>query len=481
MLFISRLSLLFFSRLLLIGLLGVGITAATTAQAAVKLFTAEWYTKGFGNECSANLTGAVGPYCTRTTGNFKTYSAFGVPPLNNQNGFNPVCHVMSTPTDGKGKFKPLGTTMTDNPNQYCLNLSLYGTGLTVRPAKGATPRDAQNVRIPPLYRNPYFFYGPSPPPMKNPGSPIRILGTPTSTGKFTTTQTRFGKDKGNAQKGEPIVGTGRAGHFGATNLGSFFINQAPATIPTSGTPSAVQHGIRTTMRTGSFPAFYPYLYSYTYGNMRNAAGLFGPGQGPGSFLIEEDIGGGSIVARIKVTAGKNQFGGTMRMLGSMTTKVCYWAYAVGGGCSVGVNNWRYEAIGVKAQYDTMGNLTMGATNYTFPTTYYNTKNGKHTGITNIGSRFPWTTGAVTVTAIGRGPHKTIHYFHGYDNRNTETSLGKGTIQLVTPIITRWDGTVFYETGGIGVLRIKFVPEPQTWAILIAGVSLLGVGYRMRGR
>jgi hypothetical protein len=39
----------------------------------------------------------------------------------------------------------------------------------------------------------------------------------------------------------------------------------------------------------------------------------------------------------------------------------------------------------------------------------------------------------------------------------------------------------FETGGIGILRIKFVPEPQTWAMLLAGASLLGVAFRMRGR
>ena len=102
-------------------------------------------------------------------------------------------------------------------------------------------------------------------------------------------------------------------------------------------------------------------------------------------------------------------------------------------------------------------------------------------ITVSGSRFPWTTGSVTVTAIARGPHKTVHYAHGYDNRNTTTGLGKGTIQLVTPILTRWFGYTDYETAGIGVLRIKFIPEPQTWAMLVAGVSLLGVATRLRGR
>jgi len=54
--------------------------------------------------------------------------------------------------------------------------------------------------------------------------------------------------------------------------------------------------------------------------------------------------------------------------------------------------------------------------------------------------------------------------------------------MVTPVLTRWlQPALNFETGGVGILRIKFVPEPQTWAMLIAGVSLLGVGYRMRGR
>jgi hypothetical protein len=35
--------------------------------------------------------------------------------------------------------------------------------------------------------------------------------------------------------------------------------------------------------------------------------------------------------------------------------------------------------------------------------------------------------------------------------------------------------------GIGILRLKFIPEPQGWVMLVAGVSLLGVAYRMRGR
>ena len=65
-----------------------------------------------------------------------------------------------------------------------------------------------------------------------------------------------------------------------------------------------------------------------------------------------------------------------------------------------------------------------------------------------GSRFPWTTGSVTVTATARGPHKTVHYARGYDNRNTTTPTGKGTIQLLTPVLTRWlQSALNYETTG----------------------------------
>ena len=96
----------------------------------------------------------------------------------------------------------------------------------------------------------------------------------------------------------------------------------------------------------------------------------------------------------------------------------------------------------------------------------------------IGYRFPWTTGSVTVTATGRGPHKTVHYAKGYDNRTAMS--GKGAIQLVTPLLTRWlQPCCNFETGGIGILRITFAPEPRAWLMLIAGVSCLGLLHRWR--
>jgi hypothetical protein len=119
---------------------------------------------------------------------------------------------------------------------------------------------------------------------------------------------------------------------------------------------------------------------------------------------------------------------------------------------------------------------------TYKAYHYHTALMQKSTVNVSGWRFPWTTGSVTVTAKERGPHKTVHYHMGYDNRNTTTPTGTGTVQLVTPVLTRWlQPAANYETAGIGILRIKFVPEPQTWAMLVAGISLLGVVYRLRGR
>jgi hypothetical protein len=99
-------------------------------------------------------------------------------------------------------------------------------------------------------------------------------------------------------------------------------------------------------------------------------------------------------------------------------------------------------------------------------------------ITSLG--FPWTTGEVSITATG-GPFPTLFRRNGYDNR---TSKGLGTIQLVAPQLVRWDfpdrsGPWDRHTGAIGILRIKFVPEPSGWVVLIAGVGFLMVLYRRR--
>jgi hypothetical protein len=451
--------MLFAIRLLWVGLLGVGIGAATSAQAGTQLFEASWIVRAFGNACDKDDS-PPGPHCTQTAHSFEFYSASGFPKGILCHPAQPRCPLPSTPlSKRKGKFSPLGGSY--DQGFYCTPLSDYGSGTTTRPAKGATVKTPSGAPIPPLYRNPVFF---------TPG------GQPDAYSCNARSTDGFG-GLGPAQLGQPVTGVWSANTTG-TQRGGFSFAAAP-TAP----PAGLLKGVRTTGVFGEVGVTYPYLYSYTYATLRNDAGVFGPGQGPGSFNVAFGPGGSGF-ASINVVQGKAKFGGTMKMLGAMTTKVCYWLAAGGGGCSLGVNNWRYEAIGAPTVTTEFGApilpITMGRV-YTHYERYFNTRQGSYSGVTASGSRFPWTTGSVTVTAVARGPHKTIHYARGYDNRNTTTPNGMGTIQLVSPVLTRWDGYTLYETGGIAVLRIKFLPEPRTWAMLIAGVSLLGVGTRMRGR
>jgi hypothetical protein len=443
------------NRLLWVGLLSLGVGAATSAQAGNKLFEASWTVKSFGNECSIAASGASpGPYCGNGASESQVYSAFGIPQGIQCNPNQPRCPFESTPTDGSGNWAPLGGYWRSAP--YCAPwYDWQGYGTSVRPAKGRTELNTKGAVIPPLYRNPAFF--------TSGGQPNTTFCTAASTG-----ETPGGK--GLVQAGQPIEGKWGAVTTGAPGIGGFTFAAAPAGAA----------GLRTTGQVGEFAAIYPYVYSYTYATLRNDAGVFGPGKGPGSFSLPYTADA-ITVAKVVVKQGAAKFGGTMRMLGQLTTKQCYYR---NGGCSIISPNWRYEAVGAAA-YTSGGVVTRGypvswpGGNGYYCTTFSTRPSCNHF-LDVYGARFPWTTGNVTVTATGRGPHKTVHYARGYDNR-TPTS-GKGTIQMVSPVLTRWLSPVFsFETGGIAILRIKFVPEPQTWVMLVAGVSLLGVGARMRGR
>ena len=431
--------MLFIYRLLVVGLFSVGITAATTAQAGVQLFEASWTIKAFGNE----LTSGTGPS--------EFYSAWGIPQGVQCNPYAPRCPFLSTPTSGMGKFAPLGGTLVGKTPNCAPWSNWQGSGTNVRPAKGGTATTGMGVRLPPLYRNTQFFTTPS-------GQP-----NPTSCSGLSTDGSG---GKGLVQAGVPVTGTWQATTTG-TQLGGFNFGAAPA----SGSA-----GVRVTGQVGVFNASYPYVYSYTYATLRNDLGVFGPGSGPGSFNIAY-TDAGTTVASIMVKQGAAKFGGTMQMLGALTTKACYYW---NGGCSLGSNNWKYDVVGASGVMTLAGVVTAGYLT-TYTAIYYHTAMKAQSTNTLVGSRFPWTTGTITVTAKGRGPHKTVHYTHGYDNRNTTTPSGKGTIQLVTPIMTRWFGATEYETVGVGILRIKFIPEPQTWSMLLAGATLLGVAHRLRGR
>jgi len=287
----------------------------------------------------------------------------------------------------------------------------------VRPAKSYTATTGIfGALTPPLYRNPRFFTS---------------AGQPNTTFCSKRSTDGYG-GKGLVQAGQPVTGTWSAVTTGA-QLGGFNFAAAPAATGAA--------GVRATGVVGEFEGAYPYMYSYTYATLRNDQGAFGPGSGPGSFNIPFTADSAK-VASINVKQGAAKFGGTMRMLGSLTTKACYYR---SGDCSLGGNNWRYDAVGATA----MTNLGVVTAGYlaTYKAYYYHRLLRQRSTVSVEGERFPWTTGSVTVTATGRGPHKTVHYAQGFDNRNTATPSGLG------------------ETGGIGILRIKFIGgDTQTVSI-----------------
>jgi hypothetical protein len=400
--------------------IAICLLCAGPAQAGTQLFQGSWMVKAFGNE----RTGG--------TGESEFYSAFGIPQGINCNPNQPRCDFQSTPTDGQGNFDPLGGSR--DMARYCAPwYDFGGMGTAVRPAKGETPTTGgKNKRpIPPLYRNPAFF-------TKN-GAASRYSCTATSTG-------RTPRGKGLVQAGHPVLGRSIVAETAGGADGSFIFATAPA---------AGHIGIRVTGEVGEFAALYPYVYSYTYATLRNARGVFGPGKGPGAFNIQYKQGQ-NVVASINVKQGSAKFGGTMRMLGKLHTKVCYYR---NGGCSLGGADWLYDWIGTSANTDGMGMVTAGYQVFG-SAVYFNSGLGQFSTVMIEGSRFPWTTGSVTVTAAGRGPHKTVHYAQGYDNHVTTmagtVTNARGTIQLVTPTMTRWllPGAS-WETGGVGILRLQF--------------------------
>jgi hypothetical protein len=429
------------SGILVLGLAAIALAAP--AQAANQQYMGSLLIESFGND-------KVGG-----TGASQFFSVFGMPQGIQCNPAQPRCSIGSTPvvtTMGGGKvFGPLGNV--------CVPIGYFG--VTKRPANGATPATglARNVH----YRNPGFFSSLGAPNATSCSATSTASGAP-ATMFLSTNSTK----RGPVMKGAPLTGEQIVTLTG-TNPAGFFLKAAPATPVKA--PGPTGFGLRRTT-SGEFNNIFPYVYSYTYATLRNDVGSFFGGGGPGSFYQKYEQGA-KVLARANVKAGPNQFGGVMRLLGQLTTKVCYYR---NGGCSLGENNWRYDAVGTSA-YTVAGMVTKGF-NAKYTAMYYQTNQMQVNTVMVQGYRFPWTTGSVTLSGLDF-PHITLEKRQGYDNR---TKLGKGTIQLVTPVLTRWTQPGFDQfTGGVGVLRLAFVPEPAKWVLLGAGLSILGFLYRARGR
>ena len=375
------------------------------------------------------------------------FFVFGMPQGIQCNPGRPLCPLTSTPVvttfSGKKAFDPLGT--------LCTPFSYFG------PKRA--PMSATFFYGPPFYRNPGFFT-----PMGYPNATActattTVMGMPAT--MFLTTNSPL---RGYVMKGAPLTGE-QIVTLSGTGPAGFKLKAAP-TAPVK-KPGPTGFGLRRTTF-GEFNKIYPYLYSYTYATLRNDKGSFFAGGGPGSFALTYPK------AYLAVKPGKAKFGGVMRLLGKLTTKGCYYKY---GGCSLGNKNGRYDAIGA-TPYTSMGVVTMGY--YAYSTAkLYNTALMTVSYAKAYGPRFPWTTGTALVSVMYPDFATTFEVRKGYDKR---TPLGKGTIQLVTPLLTTWVHKGFAaQTGGIGVMRLEFVPEPQKWLLLSIGLLTLGILYRARCR
>jgi hypothetical protein len=246
--------------------------------------------------------------------------------------------------------------------------------------------------------------------------------------------------KATLQNGAPLVGPGSdtATSLPASPFG-FRLGKADLEIETS----------------GSLPPYSGVSYTLTTAELENNVGLFSAGRGPGSFSFVPALGWGS--TRAVVAAGKKQFGGVMGLVGKFGTR--------NAGRTLGGGRWygRFPDWGVQVAGGSYAEMTTveGTFSFTSPEVEYKS--------IAVVTGFPWTTGRVSVSAAGGSGFPTRLVRSGYDNR---TPGGGGTIQMVTPRLTHWAAGSHW--GDIAVLRVQFAPEPESWLLLAAGLSLVAV-------
>jgi hypothetical protein len=151
--------------------------------------------------------------------------------------------------------------------------------------------------------------------------------------------------------------------------------------------------------------------------------------------------------------------------------------------------YSYDGKGYVGNFPSWGVSAFGATHdpygYTgFITgTFHSTINSDVVTAYGNANGWRWTTGTVSVYASGDyNLNSTLFPEHlmraGYDNRSPS---GGGTIQLVTPHLTSWGGPPSLEMGAIGVLRLKFAPEPSGLLLLLSGALMLVLLHRRMAR
>jgi hypothetical protein len=276
------------------------------------------------------------------------------------------------------------------------------------------------------------------------------------------------------QVGLPVMGGGTLATTGSASTMRTVYDPRGFTVPMSDLSRVTSGASFLSTTWMPLPLGTPRLHwEIEYADLRNAAGGFSDSGGPGSFTVSH----AGTAARVHVTAGKNRFGGTMRLLGDYHTNRGLATVSK----SSGATPWNLQYIGAGAE-TAMGDVTAGLTySAMISRKWLNFASTGYSARTATISVFPWTTGAVEVTASG-GPQATILKRTGYDNR---TPGGAGNIQMVSPALTHWKHPFSdYYTGSIATIKLTFVPEPDAWLMLVSGIGTLAILYRanvQRGR
>lgn len=253
------------------------------------------------------------------------------------------------------------------------------------------------------------------------------------------------------QNGKSLTGSGTASLMGSAPAGF--------TIPA---------GILAALGTGSHPPLGAYTNWLTYktsGDLRNGAGSFKAGSGPGAFTFFKGTPGTGVA---RVSGGSN-FGGVMKLLGTLS-------WSLGGSSrspypsSSFIYTWKSKGP-IGAAFVAGGSY---ANSVIAPWYYSRNRGGSYFTSPVYNTGFPWTTGMAT--ASNTAVFVTFLQATGYDNR---TAMGLGTIQLVTPMLTHYFGIgEFFNESSIAILNLKFVPEPSAVLMFAVGTGVLALLYRV---
>jgi len=264
-----------------------------------------------------------------------------------------------------------------------------------------------------------------------------------------------------SQRGQPATGMG---FIGVATTGT---GPAPIALPEAA------FGV-TTM--GFWPIQIPASYYMTYARFENDAGFFFAGGGPTTYTFSSTTsysssssGSRMATGRWSIQPGPNRFGGALGLLGEVGAR---WVFEFDGTPFAGTSSWNM----VKPLGRGPGDPDR---TYTNTGMFVNAAGTQTHTFTAIGRGTRWTTGSVTVSAM-YGSFTTILHRAGYD---TTTPGGVRNLQLVTPAIVQWigwGGATNNYAGHIGILTLQ-VPEPSDYLFLGAGLGLLAVLHRMRGR